>query len=181
FGALWVLVIALADVAVVLFAYQTAEFSGDRGLLPFLVIAIVHVAAVAGWEAQRFRPRPWLDEVWAVRLLLATGLAAAAVPAAVLGLGFGERGPFAAGGLAVFLLLTAAVVTWYRSVRRDLFMLTAATGTLLVFVTFALFRVLFKDLDLEMGGFFLMAIVVVVEVVLAVMWLRSTARAWQSS
>ncbi|HEX7120669.1 MAG TPA: DUF2157 domain-containing protein [Longimicrobiales bacterium] len=181
FGALWVLVIALADVAVVLFAYQTAELSGDRGLLPFLVIAVVHVAAVAAWEAQRFRPRPWLDEVWAVRLLLATGLVAAAVPAVVLVLGFGERGPFAAGGLAVFLLLTAAVVTWYRSVRRDLFMLTAAAGTLLVFVTFTLFRLLFKDLDLETGGFFLMAIVVVVEVVLAVMWLRSTARAWQSS
>ncbi|HEY8534921.1 MAG TPA: DUF2157 domain-containing protein [Vicinamibacterales bacterium] len=181
FAALWVLVIGLVDIAAVLYAYQAAELTGDRGLLPFLVITIVHVAAVAAWEAQRYRARPWLDEVWAARLLLAAGLIAAAIPAIVLVLGFGELGPFATGGLVLFLALTAAVLAWYRTMRRDLFMLTAAAGTLLVFVTFALFRVLFKDLELDMGAFFLMALVVVVEVVLAVMWLRSTARAWQSS
>ena len=179
FAGLWVLVIALADAAIVLLANQALEVSGDRGLGVFLAIGALHLAAVAGWEAQHRRPRPWLDEVWAPRVLLATGLVALAIPAGTLVLGFGEQGPFGVAGLFAFGLVSAAVLSWYRLVRRDLLMLTAAAGTLLLFLTFALMRVVFKDLHLEIAGFFLMAVVVLAQVVLAVIWLRATARTWQ--
>ena len=68
---------------------------------------------------------------------------------------------------------SAGALAYYRGVRRDLFMLTAAAGTVLTLVAIVVGRVIFKDLDLEISGLLLMAMLVVAEVTLVVSWLRS--------
>jgi uncharacterized membrane protein len=172
FTPLWAIAITLVDVALVLFWIQVADFSGPWELMIFLELAAVHAVAVVAWEWQRAREEPWLEEAWAPRLLVATGFTALMVPAVVLIIDSRDAGE--AGVLALFALaLTLVAAFWYyRHVREDLFMLTAACGTIAVFVTMAVGRVLLGELDLGVLGPLLMACLLIAEVATAVTWLR---------
>lgn len=175
--ALWVLTIALADLAVTLFWQQVLEIEGDRWLYMFLVLAALHVVAVAAWEWQRRRPQPWLDETWAPRLVVAAAFGCLLAPSAALIFDLSSRrGGARAAGFAALWAAVAAVFLFYRRVREDLFMLTVAGGSVLIVITMALGRLLFKDLDAELGGMLIMAVFIIVEVWLAVTWLRRSVR-----
>lgn len=185
FTALWILTIALFDTALVLYWIQVKEpwlqlaGSGDRNWwMLFLWLPVIHLIAVSAWEVQRRRARPWLDEEWGPRLLVSTAFLALLVPAIVfvLDTGFGgewEGSP--AAGLAVWVV-AAAVFAYYIKVREDLFMLTAAGGSIMTVLTFIAGRIIFRELKLELFGGLVMSALLIAEVVLGVAWLRYMIR-----
>lgn len=176
FSALWLFFIALGDAALALFWTQVLEADGATWRVLFLLLAAIHLIAVAAWELQYRRAQPWLDERWAPRLVLAGLFGFLLVP----GLDFLFN--FSEGELARTIgfgaLLAAIVLTFlvYRLVREDLFMLTVAGGSALIVLTTAVGRFLFEGLDAELGGMLFMAIFVIAEVALAVYWLRRSVR-----
>jgi uncharacterized membrane protein len=178
FTALWILTIALLDTALVLYWIQVFQPSEKDWFMLFVWLAAIHLTAVAAWEAQRRRVRPWLDEEWAPRLLVSTAFLALLIPAIVfvLDTGFGgvwEGSP--AAGLAVWVV-AAAVFAYYIKVREDLFMLTAAGGSIMTVLTFIAGRIIFVELKLELFGGLVMSGILIAEVVLGVAWLRYMIR-----
>jgi uncharacterized membrane protein len=174
FTALWILTIALFDTALVLYWIQVAELADDGWFLVFVWFAAIHLAAVIAWEVQYRRVEPWLEEEWAPRLLVSTAFVALLVPAIalVLDIAAGESwGP----GLAIWGAV-AAVFAYYTRVREDLFMLTAAGGSVMTVLTFIAGRIIFRELKLELFGGLLMSVLLIAEVVLGVAWLRYMIR-----
>jgi uncharacterized membrane protein len=175
FTTLWVLAIALVDVALVLYWLQVrSPDSSGLGALP--VVAAVHALAVCTWEWQRRRALPWLTESWAPRLLVAAGMGLLLVPATLLLAA--SRGSGGAGPLALVVLFSAAAagLWYYQTVRSDPFMLTSVAGTGFVLITVLIGRLLILELHLGLAGPLLMAIVVIAEVTLSVAWLRRIVR-----
>lgn len=181
FTPLWVLVVALVDIALMLFWWQVLELRRTSWMGVFPAMAAVHAIAVCAWEWQRVRPTPWLTETWGPRLMVATGFTVLLIPSTVMIVAAREAGP--AGVLAATLIaVSAALAVWYyRQYRRDLFMLTAVAGSAFVIVSVAVGRVLFNDLSLGINGPLLMAMFIIGEVALAVGWLRRTLREWTTS
>jgi uncharacterized membrane protein len=174
FTALWILTIALADVALVLYRMQMDDSiaSGETGVLMLFVwVAAIHIVAVIAWEVQRRRAEPWLDEEWAPRLLVSTAFLALLVPAIAMVLDF-DSNEIRMTGFAAFWVMVAAVFTYYSRVREDLFMLTAAGSSVMTVLTVAIGRVIFEELKLETFGMLLMAMILIAEVTLGVAWLR---------
>lgn len=181
FTALWILTITLFDTALVLYWLQVKEpwlrlaGAGDSGWLALFVwLAAIHLIAVAAWEVQRLRARPWLDEEWGPRLLVATAFLQLLVPAVALVIDV-QIGEHWASGLALWGA-AAVVFGYYSRVRDDLFMLTAAGGAVMTVLTFIIGRIIFKELDLELFGGLLMAMILIAEVTLGVAWLRRMVR-----
>jgi uncharacterized membrane protein len=171
FTALWILTIALLDVALVLYWIEGFDLFEKDWFMLFVWGAAIHVAAVVAWEWQRRRATPWLDEEWAPRLLVATAFLALLVPSVAMIVEFEFRGsrPY---GLIALCVMVAAVFTYYSRVRDDLFMMTAAGSSVMTLVTVAIGRVIFEELNLETFGMLLMATILIVEVTLGVAWLR---------
>jgi uncharacterized membrane protein len=181
FTALWILTIALLDTALVLYWIQVREpwsflfgTPEDDWLMVFLWFAAIHAVAVVAWEVQYRRVRPWLAEEWAPRLLVSTAFVALLVPAILLVVDY-ETYKSPATGLAVWVA-AAAVFAYYTKVRGDLFMLTAAGGSIMTVLTFIAGRIIFVELKLEMFGGLLMSGLLIAEVVLGVAWLRYMIR-----
>lgn len=179
FTPLWVLEVALCDLALTLWWEQVPELGSSTWMYLFPLLAGIHVIAVAGWEWQWHRPTRWLDARWAPRLAVATAFGFLLVPAIAFALSidyftFGRSATFGFAMLAVAVPITILV---YRQVREDLFMLTVAGGSVLIMITIGLGRLLFEQMKLEIGGGLLMAMFVIAEVVLAVGWLRRSVRA----
>jgi uncharacterized membrane protein len=170
FTALWILTIALLDTALVLYWIQVVELTEKDLFMLFVWLAAIHLTAVAAWEVQRRRVRPWLDEEWAPRLLVATAFLMLLVPAIGLVLDF-EIGETSGTGLVIWAAV-AAVFAYYSRIREDLFMLTSAGGSVMTVLTFIVGRLIFKELKLEMFGGLLMAMILIAEVTLGVAWLR---------
>jgi cell division protein FtsW (lipid II flippase) len=144
----------------------------------FVWFAAIHFAAVIAWEAQRRRTMPWLDEEWAPRLLVSTAFVSLLIPAIGL-VAYATIGeawePDWGAGLAIWVAV-AAVFAYYTRVREDLFMLTAAGGSVMAVLTFLAGRIIFRELDLELFGGLLMSALLIAEVVLGVAWLRYMIR-----
>jgi uncharacterized membrane protein len=177
FTPLWLLVLALVDVAVGLYWAQVIEPGSSDGLYLMSLLAGVHFLAVAAWEWQWRRPMPWLTARWAPRLVVASAFGFLLIPAIVFALDFFGRGPARGFGFAMLWVAVAGTIAFYRLVRQDLFMLTVAGGSVLIMITIGVGRVLFDEMKLEMGGAFLMAMFVIAEVVVVVSWLRRDLRA----
>jgi uncharacterized membrane protein len=171
FTALWMLTIALADTALVLYWTQVARPAEASWYMLFVWFAAIHVAAVIAWEIQRRRATPWLDEEWAPRLLVATAFLALLVPAVPTVLDI-QVNQSRAVGFVAFWIVVAAAFTYYSRVREDLFMMTSAGGSVMTVVTFAIGRVVFTELRLDFIGALLMAMILIAEVTLGVAWLR---------
>lgn len=173
FTPLWLLWIALVDVAFGLYVAQVlASPAWDVTLL--LGLTAVHVLAVMAWEGQYLRLRPWLPDTWAPRVLVTATLVPLLAPSltVVVHPGWDQRiGPVALGLLTFIVVLSGA---FYTLVRRDTFMLTAAAGSVMTIVTAAIARLFTVRLGLL--GLMLTTAFIVVEVTLAVSWLRRQAR-----
>jgi uncharacterized membrane protein len=178
FTALWILTIALLDTALVLYWIQVTEVAAKDSFMLFVWFAAIHFAAVIAWEAQRRRTMPWLDEEWAPRLLVSTAFVSLLIPAIGL-VAYATIGeawePDWGAGLAIWVAV-AAVFAYYTRVREDLFMLTAAGGSVMAVLTFLAGRIIFRELDLELFGGLLMSALLIAEVVLGVAWLRYMIR-----
>lgn len=182
FGALWLLALVLLDVSLILYWFQV---SGIRSVHDFLylplVIALLHAAALAGWEWQLRRPIPWIRELWVARVIALTGFVALGIPAAV----FVFPGPDAGlpGALGVAGLATAILVTqcYYRTTRRDLFMITAAVIAGLAWVNVFVARLLFETFNLETLGFLVMTAILIAEITIGLQWFRGSRRSAQEA
>ena len=171
FTPLWLLVIALVDVAHGLYVAQVLQGPRWDATLVLGVVG-VHVIAVMAWEAQAIRRDPWLHDRWAPRVLLGTAFLMLLAPSLMFLVfpdGGRALGPLSLGALAFLVTATGA---FYRLVRPDTFMLTAAAGSVMALVTTLLGRLLIHTLNLGLLGMMMMTAVVVLEVTLAVSWLR---------
>jgi uncharacterized membrane protein len=179
FTPLWVLEVALGDLALVLFWDQVLDPGPGTWMYLFPLLAGIHILAVAVWEAQWHwrQPTPWLTALWAPRLAIATAFGFLLAPATAFAIDFTPNSPARTFGFYALWLAVAAAIGVYRYVREDLFMLTVAGGSVLIMITIGLGRFLFEEMKLEMGGAFLMALFVIAEVVVAVSWLRRSVRA----
>jgi uncharacterized membrane protein len=180
FTPLWLLAIALVDVALVLYWQQAIDPGRNGWMSLFLVMATVHAAAVCAWEWQHARPASWLADTWGPRLVAASGFGLLLIPSVLLIVDVAEAGPLAAVGLVFLVVSAAAAFAYYQRVRRDLFMLTAVAGTAFVLVTTAIGRVLIVE-ALGIGAFLLMTMIIVGEIGLVVAWLRRVHREWSAA
>jgi uncharacterized membrane protein len=175
FTPLWLLWIALIDVAFGLYVAQVLASPGwDVTLM--LGVTAIHVLAVMAWEFQYLRSDPWLTDTWAPRILVAATLAPLLAPSltVVAYPAWDTRiGPIALGLLTFVVVLTGA---FYTLVRRDTFMLTAAAGCVMAIVTTAMARLLTVTLGLGLIGMMFTTGFIVLEVTLVVSWLRQQAR-----
>ncbi len=168
FAALWLLWIALLNVALALY------FSTFRGLWGwmfsmeeqlFLALALNTTAWVL-WElgAMRFH---WLAERWAVRLLaLVSGFVATSLMMQTIFDWHDSSGWIS----AIYPLWMAALYYVYRNRLTDLFMLAGGCLSLIVVVTSLLARALLDHADA--GGFLLIAFAVIGMSAAAAVWLK---------
>ena len=82
------------------------------------------------------------------------------------------------GAVAIASLTFLVIVTavYHTAVRRDTFMLTLAAASVMAIVTTAVARLLMDTLDLGLFGLMLITAFIVLEVTLAVSWLRRQSR-----
>jgi uncharacterized membrane protein len=180
FTPLWLLALALIDVALALYWQQALDPGRNAWMSLFTVIAAVHAVAIVAFEAQHRLTLPWLTDSWGPRLVVASGFSLLLVPSVLLIVAANESGPWAAAGLAFLVAAMAATFFYYRSVRRDLFMLTAVAGSAFVLVTTAIGRVIIVN-AFGIGAFFLMAMIIVAEIGFVVAWLRRLHRDWSAA
>jgi len=173
FPALWILWIALVNLAAILY-YQT--FHGFFGVLfgperMLWVLAVINTAALAAWEVLARLGIAWLREAWAMRLL---GLSSGALftTLAVLAVsGWHEAG---AWNVVAWLAWLGVAYLAYRVSQLEVFML--AWGALSVVVVVAALlasRLLSRG---EAGAFLLIGVVVLGLSAAAGFWLRALAR-----
>jgi uncharacterized membrane protein len=175
FSALWVIALALLDLALALFWFQViGTRSLSQTLLLPLLLGTLHALAVACWEWQFRRPEAWLAEQWAPRLVAATGLVALWAGAATCVIEFTNSS--LPGMLAVLALAgaIAGIYHYYRKARPDRFMVSVGIGTGMALITVGVGRLIFDGLDLEVLGFFLMTGFVVWEITLGLSWFRGS-------
>jgi hypothetical protein len=173
-----VIALALLDASIVLFWTQVVGMrrTSDALYLP-IVVTVIHFAAIALWEWQRRRPRPWLTERWAPRLVAAFAFFGVWLPAVVLVIADEEAGLAGAIGFAGLAAAIALALRFYRRTRVDWMMVTQAVTFGLAFVTALVGRVVFKTLELASLGLLIMAGFVVWEITLGLTWYRRARRA----
>lgn len=173
FGANWVLVLLLLDVALGLFFAQIlAPRTADQALVYPLLVATLHAVATLLWEVQLQRTTPLIPEHWALRVIAALGFVALFFPAAYFVLEDSDAG--LPGGMAL-LGLTAAVagcIRYYSRRRADRFMWTLAGVAAMSMVSVIAARVVFDLLDLGELGLFVMAAFVVWQITYGVKLFR---------
>ena len=177
FSVLWVIAVMILDLALGLWWTQAVSSArGDGELASFVIVALVHAAAVAAWEWQYRRRTPWLDELWAPRALAAAGFAALfAASAAFVVDPDGVRSTLNVPGLVGLVALAAAIAAafaYHRRARRDRFVLTAAALAGMALAAVAAGRLLVVDLDLDELGLLLVALLVIGEIALGLRWMR---------
>jgi uncharacterized membrane protein len=175
FTPLWLLVVGLIDTAHVLYLAQVRQ-GGHWELTLVLGVVAVHVLGVMAWEAQFLRREPWLRDQWGPRVLLVTALALLLGPSLAIVISPDWRSPLGPVSVVALTFVVVATGLFYRLVRPDTFMLTAAAGTVMTLLTTVMGRLLIVRLDLGILGMFMMTGVIILEVTLVVSWLRQRAR-----
>ena len=175
FTPLWLLVVALLDVAFGLYVGQVLASPGWDVTLVLGIVAM-HVLAVMAWELQHMRRPPWLTDTWAPRAVIAATLFPLMAPSLMVVLYPAWGGRLGAVSLGMLTFVVVLVGTFYTLVRRDTFMLTAAAGSVMAVFTAAIARLLTVTLGLGILGMMLTTGVIVLEVTLVVSWLRRRAQ-----
>jgi uncharacterized membrane protein len=179
FTTLWVIEVLLLDLSLSLWWSQAVA---PRWAAPwvtgFVTVALVHGAAIAAWEWQIRRPRPWLTEKWAPHGLALVGFASLVVAAGTFVVDPRDYARHvnvaAAIGLALLIAAVAAAFWYYQQVRPDRFMVIAAGAAALALAAVVVGRVVIQDLDMEGWGFLLVGLFVIAEITYGLRWLRQT-------
>lgn len=172
FGALWILFIAIVDIAIALY-FQV--FRGFFGVLfnieqQYWTYFVFNTAALIAWElaGRRFS---WLAERWAPRLLaLASGVAITVV-AIVTTFQMPKANMLV---WAVYPVWLACLYYAYRRLSRDLFMLAGGCLSIIVVVAALLTRAVGES-RAEAGGYLLIAFFVIAMAAAAGWWLKQIA------
>jgi uncharacterized membrane protein len=173
FAALWVLWIAIANVAVTLY-FQTFNWffnlfiSTERQAWALFVF---NTAALVVWEMSAARLQ-WLNERWAIRLLAVAGGAVVTGLATIAIIDW-------EGQILTLLVYGAWLATLYFVYRRlifDLFMIAGGCLSALIVATDVLAKHLIARGPGEEWGFFLTAVAVIGMTAGAAVWLRTIDR-----
>jgi len=173
FAALWMLWLAIANLAIVLYYAVFARFFGFlfAGEEVFWVLFAFDTLALLAWELAA-RRIAWLDERWAPRLLAIAG--GAAITWLAVHAVFEWRRDSGAVVLAYPVWLGCLYYA-YRVRRRDLLILAGACLSVIVVVTAAFARVLLEGSNTA-GSFLFVALVVIGMAAAAGWWLKQLAR-----
>lgn len=162
FGANWVLILLLFDLALGLyFAQVLAPRSTEQALVYPLLVAALHALAAVVWELQLDRKPPVIPEPWALRVIAFAGFVALFFPAAYFVMEDTDAGLPGIVGLVVLVAAVSWCIRYYSRVRPDRFMWTLAGVAGMGLLTVLAARLVFDFLDLEALGLFVMAAVVV--------------------
>jgi uncharacterized membrane protein len=172
FPALWVLWLALVNLAVVLY------FQAFRGVLGILfgperqlwLLFGMNTLALAAWEGLAQAGLAWLRERWAARLL-ATASGALATALAVIDIF--SKDDIGVGG-PVWLAWLAAAYAVYRHRIKDVYVLAGGVLSAVVVVAALLGR-LTSDTRAESGVFLLIGLVVIGMSAAGGFWLKNVA------
>ena len=175
FGATWVLVLLLLDVARGLYVAQVdPPRNSAEGVWYPLSVALLHGIWMLAWEWQARRTPPLMAENWAVRVVAVTGMFALFLPAMYFVMADANAGAGGALGILAFAGAVVALLRYYGSARRDRFMLTLAGTAAMALLTVAVGRLLFDLLDVGTLGLFMMAAFVVWQITWGVKLYRRT-------
>jgi uncharacterized membrane protein len=169
FAALWLLWLALANLAVTLY-FET--FGGWLGFVfgpeeqLWLQLAL-NTSALVSWEALAARGIEWLRERWAVRII-ATASGVCATMLALIAVV--DPGPSAGSSLLAWVAWIAAAYVVYRHLVQGVFVLAGGTLSVIVVVAAFLGR---HVVDGEAGGFLLIGMIVIALSAGGGYWLRS--------
>jgi uncharacterized membrane protein len=168
---LWLLCIALADLALALYFQTFGWLFGllfEPATLIWLLFALNTVALVL-WEGLAHSGMHWLRERWSTRLLaVASGVSVTMLAM----LQIFERSPASQWGLPVWLAWLAAAYLVYRRLNRDVFVLAGGVLSAIVVVT-ALIGKHMKFSDA--GGFLFMGLLVIGMSAAGGWWLKTIA------
>jgi hypothetical protein len=173
-AGLWVLWLAIVNVAVSLFWEQVIDPRGiDSDWLPVALGLLNGIAAaIREWLAHRgCQSLP----AWTRRVLVSASLAVLVVPGFVIISDFGDASAGAWCGLIVFLISMALLYWQFRLRTPDLFVLTCGATAIALLVCAAIVRVLI-DVSDEAVTFFLSGLVILSVVALMTHWLMKTGR-----
>lgn len=172
--ALWLLWIAVVDVAVVLYFRTSVARGMDLPSLLFApraalwVVFAIDAAALISWECASAVRGGWLAVRWAPRVLATASGALVTLIVAWDIVGFGTR-EFGWSWVP-FALWIAALYWAYRIRSRDLFMLAGMVLCVIVVVTFALGRPALEHGGA--GGFLLVGLILIGCAAAGSYWLR---------
>ena len=173
FAGMWILWIAIVNVAIVLYF---VVFPGLFGFVfniehQYWTLFAFNTVALVVWELAG-RRISWLVERWAPRLLvLASG-------AAITLLAIKSTFDFRDAGMVVWAVYPVWIVCVYFAYRRwthDLFMLAGGCLSVIVVVTALLTRAVIEG-DADAGGFLVIALAVIGMAAAAGWWLKEIAR-----
>ncbi|MGK0293482.1 MAG: putative membrane protein [Porticoccaceae bacterium] len=173
FPALWIIWIALLNLSAVLYfqvfgsLFNAIFFSGEE--LIWLIL-LINTTALVIWELLQNRYK-WLAQSWAIRTLaLVSGTSLT-----ILVTWYIVNIPSAAFPFAPVLWLAgmALVYVVYRRRQIDLFMLAMACLSGLTVITYAAGELIFNILNADTGGFFMMAVLVILLATLSASWLKA--------
>ena len=172
FAPLWVVWLAIANLAIVLY-YTT--FGGVLGLLfgperLLWVLFALNTVALVVWEPLAAAGIPWLSGRWAPRLL---ALASGGLATALAVWDLLDWRTTSGWGVPLWAVWLVGAYLAYRHWRRDLFVLAGGVSSVvLVAATFLLDHM---GLD-DSGGFLLVALAVIGLSAVGTRWLHAVAR-----
>ncbi|MEZ4661133.1 MAG: DUF2157 domain-containing protein [Caldilineaceae bacterium] len=177
FAPLWLLWLALANIALVLYWSQvlTQDYT-----LQLEALFLLDAVALALWEAARLRGVSWLQPRWYARVVAvaALGWSTAAVLKLIV-----DWSSFAADigrtdwtAPVLYALFLAGMLFVYQRYIRDLFVLTgAAVSVIAVITTFVAQQADLSDVTL----YFVLGALLIGQAALAVTWLLRVQRGWE--
>jgi uncharacterized membrane protein len=179
FAGLWMLWIALLNIAIVLYF---RVFPGFFGLVfhtqhQLWTLFVFNTVALAAWELAAGRIA-WLGERWAPRLLAIAsgGLITVLMLEAILGsLGLHSRVRSSLGPWVVYPAWLLVAYTVYRRRIPDVFVLAGGCLSLIVVVTTFLAKQLLSGRGDAAGAFLLIALTVIAMAAISGWWLKHVA------
>lgn len=173
-AGLWILWLAIVNLAVALFWEQTIDPRGIDSDWLALILGLLNGTAASLREILTERGSKWLS-VWMRWILVPASLIALVVPGFVIISRLDDASLAAWCGLAGFLLCLAAIYWQFRIRKPDLFVLTCAATAITVLSCGVVIRVVMEVGD-EVPAFFLSGLGILILVAMMAHWLMKTGR-----
>ena len=173
-AGLWILWLAIVNVAIALFWEQMLGPRGIDAEWLVLVLGLLNGSAISIREVLTERGCKWLP-VWMRWILAPASLAALVVPGFVIISKLDDASLAAWCGFAGFLFCLAAIYWQFRIRKPDLFVLTCAATAITVLGCGIVIRVVTEVSD-EVLAFFLSGLGILILVAMMAHWLMKTGR-----
>lgn len=175
FAPLWIFWLAVADTGLILYWMQVLDQCYNLSYeWLFIVLAAIHIAALAMREYFAHRSVVWLQGRWHRNLLLTAVLVSLTIPAVM----YIFEGSSEIGILAILLWIIAAVACYmiYRWKLHDILPVAQVVTNACILFIVVLTKLLFDSGSGSEFSFLFMGLLVIGVVSAAAWWLRKTAR-----